>query len=107
MGGSVCIKGFASALQMPEMFSPTCLIQVRVLPSSVNLEWRIKAVAKQSTKSGTGRKKVALKDLPKSERELSSKEIKEVRGGTGDISIGGIKGESKEKDHQGEIVLSS
>ena len=65
-------------------------------------------MAKQSTNPGTakGRKKVALKDLPKSERELPSKDLKKVRGG-GLSRLGDIKGESKEKDHQAEIELSS
>ena len=41
-------------------------------------------MTKKSTKSSTdkGRKRVAVKDLPKPTRELSSKEIKQVRGGT-------------------------
>lgn len=56
-------------------------------------------MTKKSTKSSTGkgRKRVAVKDLPKPKRELSGKEIKKVRGGFGDI-----KGESTDKDHKGD-----
>lgn len=63
-------------------------------------------MAKQTTKPGTGqrRKKVALKDLPKSERELSGQDARKVRGG-GLAYLGEIKGESKDKDHKDEISV--